>query len=86
MVVLLWFPALKVDVLTAVFAKSAGLPDKTGIFSFYPAKTFSLSDKCPVHLSKENNILTTTMPSVLQILICPVKDYSLYDTVSVLHQ
>ena len=49
----------------SVFAKSAGLPDKTGIFSFCPAKTFSLSDKCPVNLSKENNILTTNMLSVL---------------------
>ena len=54
--------------LYSVFAKSAGLPDKTGIFSFCPAKFFSLSDKCPVNLSKENNILTTNMPSVLQIL------------------
>ena len=63
----------------SVFAKSAGLPDKTGIFSFCPAETFSLSEKCPVNLSKENNILTTNMPSVLQILICPAKDYSLSD-------
>ena len=66
---------------TPVFAKSAGLPDKTGIFTFCPAKTFSLSDKCPVNLSKENNILTTKyMPSALQILICPAKDYSLSDS------
>ena len=64
-----------------VFTKSAGLPDKTGIFSFCPAKTSSLSDKCPVNLSKENNILTTNMPSVLQKLICcPVKDYGLSDS------
>ena len=63
----------------AVFAKSAGLPDKTGFFSFCPAKTFSLSDKCPMNLNKENNILTINMPSVLQILICPAKDYSLSD-------
>ena len=62
------------------FAKSAGLPDKTGIFSFCSAETFSLSDKCPVNLSKENNILTTNMPSVLQILISPAKDYSLSDS------
>ena len=66
----------------AVFAKSAGLSDKTGIFSFCPAETFNLSDKCPVILSKENNILTTNIPSVLQIhvLICPAKDYSLSDS------
>ena len=63
-----------------VFAKSAGLSDKTRIFSFCPAKTFSLSDKCPVILKKENNILTTNIPSVLQILICPAKDYSLSDS------
>ena len=63
-----------------VFAKSAGLPDKTGIFSFCLAKSFSLSDKCPVNLSKKNNILTTKLPSVLQILICPAKDYSLSDS------
>ena len=62
--------------------KNAGLPDKPGIFSFYPAKTFSLSDKCPVNLNKENNILTTNMPLVLQILICPAKDYSLSDSCS----
>ena len=51
-----------------VFVKkhlSAGLPDKTGIFSFCPAKT----DKCPVNLSKETNILIINMLSVLQILI-----------------
>ena len=30
-----------------------------------------------MNLSKENNILTTNMPSVLQILICPAKHYSL---------
>ena len=42
-----------------VFAKSAGLPHQ----------------RCPVNLSKENNILTTNMPSVLQKLICPAKDY-----------
>ena len=60
--------------------KSAGLPDKTGIFSFCPAKTVSLPDKCPVNLSKENNILTTNMPLVLQIIICPAKDYSLSDS------
>ena len=53
---------------------------KTGIFAFCPAKTFSLSVKCPVNLSKENNILTTNMPSVPQILICPAKDYSLSDS------
>ena len=47
------------------------------LVSFCPAKTFRPSDKCPVHLSKENNILTTNMLSVLQILICPAKDYSL---------
>ena len=62
----------------------AGLPDKTGIFSFCPAKSFSLSDKCPVNLRKENNILTTNMPSALQILVCPAKDYSLCDTDSML--
>ena len=64
----------------SVFVKSAGLPDKTGIFSFCPVNTFSLSDKCPVNPSKENNILTTNMPSVLQTLICPAKDYSLSDS------
>ena len=49
-------------------------------FSFCPAKTFRLSDKCPVNLSKENNILTTNMPSVPQILICAAKDNSLSDS------
>ena len=29
-----------------------------------------------MNLSKENNILTTNVPSVLQILVCPAKDYS----------
>ena len=33
-----------------------------------------------MNLSKENNIMTTNMPSVLQILICPAKDYSLSDS------
>ena len=67
----------------SIFAKSAGLPDRTGIFfHFCPTKTFSLSDKCPVNLNKENNscILTTNMPSVLQILICPAKDFRLSDS------
>ena len=32
-----------------------------------------------MNLGKENNILTTNMPSVLQILICPTKDYSMSD-------
>ena len=31
-----------------VFAKTAGLSDKTGKFSFCPAEKFSLSDKFPV--------------------------------------
>ena len=44
-------------------------------FSIFPAKTFSLSDKCPVNPSKENNILTTNMPSVLQILILSCKRF-----------
>ena len=69
----------------AVFAKSAGLPDKTGIFSFCPAKTFSLSVKCPVNLSKENNILTTNMPSVLQILKFVLQKITVCLT-AVLHQ
>ena len=59
----------------SVFMKNAGLPDKTGKFSFCSAKTFSLSDKCPVNLSKENNILTTKMPRVLQILILSCKRF-----------
>ena len=49
-------------------------------FFILSCKTFSLSDKCPVNHSKEHNILTTNMPSVLQILICPAKDYSLSDS------
>ena len=49
---------------TAVFTKSAALQDKSSKFSFCPAKTFSLSDKCPVNLSKENNIMATKMPSI----------------------
>ena len=61
----------------SVFAKSATLFDKTGMFSFCPARSFSLSDNCPVNLSKENNIPTINMSSVLQIRICPAKDYSL---------
>ena len=36
-----------------VFAKTAGLSDKTGKFSFCPAENFSLSDKCPVILVKK---------------------------------
>ena len=62
--------------MLSVFAKCAGVPDKI----VCSAKTFSLSDKCPVNLSKENNILTTNMPSVQQILICPEKHYSLFDS------
>ena len=38
-------------------------------------KSFSLSDKCPANLSKENNILTTKMPTVLQILILSCKRF-----------
>ena len=37
----------------SVFAKTAGLSDKTGKFSFCPAENFSLSDKCPVILAKK---------------------------------
>ena len=59
----------------AVYTKSAGLPDKTGKFSFFPAKTVSLYDKCPVNLSKENNILITEMPTVRQILILSCKRF-----------
>ena len=33
-----------------VFTKTAGLSDKTGKFSFCPAKIFSLSDSCPATL------------------------------------
>ena len=44
-------------------------------FCIFPAKP--LSDKCPVIFSKENNVLTINMPLVLQILICPARDYSL---------
>ena len=36
-----------------VFAKTAGLSDKTGKFSFCPAENFSLSDKCPVISGKK---------------------------------
>ena len=53
--------------LRAVFRKSTGLRDKTGKFSFCPA--ISLSDICPVNLTNENNIPTTKLPAVLQILI-----------------
>ena len=59
----------------AIFTKSGGLPDKTGNFSFCPAKTFSLSDKCPMNFDKESVILTTKMPSVLQILILSCKRF-----------
>ena len=59
----------------AVFAKSAGLSDKTGKFSFRPAKIYSLSDNCPMNLSKEYNILKTKMPSVLQIFILSCKRF-----------
>ena len=61
--------------VVTVLTKSAGLQDKTGKFSFCPGKTFSLSDKCPVNLSKENNILTTKIPTVLQILILSCKRF-----------
>ena len=37
----------------AVFAKTAGLSDKSGKFSFCPAKNFNLSDKCPVISGKK---------------------------------
>ena len=37
----------------SVFAKTAGLSDKTSKFSFCPAENFSLSDKCPVILVKK---------------------------------
>ena len=37
----------------AVFAKTVGLSDKTGKFSFCPAENFSLSDKCPVISGKK---------------------------------
>ena len=67
---------LILGLMLQVFTKCAGLPDKTGIFSFCPADLVCLK-KCPVNLSEENNILTTDMPSVLQILTCPAKDYSL---------
>ena len=33
--------------ITSVFAKTAGLSDKTGKFSICPAKIFGLSDSCP---------------------------------------
>ena len=36
-----------------VFAKTAGLSDKTGKFSICPAENFSLSDKCPVISGKK---------------------------------
>ena len=61
-----------------VFMKSAGLPDKTDKFSFCPTKTFSLSEKLSLNLSKENNILTTKIPTVLQILLLQT-DFSLSD-------
>ena len=61
--------------LLAVFKKSGGLPDKTGKFSIFLAKTFSLSDKCPVNLSKEHNILTSKLPMVLQILTLSCKRF-----------
>ena len=52
--------------ITTIFTKRGGLPDKTGKFSFCPAKTFSMSDKRPVNSGKESLILTTKMPLVLQ--------------------
>ena len=39
--------------LITVFAKTAGLSDKTGKFSICPAENFSLSDKCPVISGKK---------------------------------
>ena len=71
----------KIAVAITVLAKSAGLPEKTVIFSFCPAKT--LSDKCPVNLSKENIILITNMPSVLQISVLQKNTVCL---TAVLHQ
>ena len=55
-----------------VFAKTAGLSDKTGKFSFCPAENFSLSDKCPVISGKKGSNLITDKPPVLQnfILSC----------------
>ena len=37
---------------STVYAKTAGLSDKTGKFSFYPAESCYLSDKCPTSLRK----------------------------------
>ena len=33
-----------------VFAKTAGLSDKTGRFLFSPAKIFGLTDSCPANI------------------------------------
>ena len=41
----------------AVFAKTAGLSDKSGKFSFCPAENFSLSDKCPVISGKKEIVI-----------------------------
>ena len=46
-------------------------------FFHFVQQNLCLSGKCPVNLSKENNILTTNIPSVLQVLVCPAKDCSL---------
>ena len=55
--------------VNAVFAKTAGLSDKTSKFSFCPAAKFSLSDKCLWFLAKRDSNLITDKPPVLQNFI-----------------
>ena len=55
-----------------IFTKSAGLPDKTGKFSFCPAKTFSLSDKCRVKKKYSDNkdAFSPADPVLQKISVC----------------
>ena len=48
---------------------------KQANFHFVLQKLLVSPTKCPVNLSKENNILTRKMPTVLQILILSCKRF-----------
>ena len=67
MMMMMWIMMMMtMMMMMTVFAKTAGLSDKTGKFSFCPAENFTLSDKCPVILAKRDSNLITGKPPVLQ--------------------
>ena len=77
-----------------VLPKSAGLPDKTDIFfPFCPPKTFTLSDKYPVKLSKENKYAFSPadtylsykiLQSVRQLFCISKKDFAKTATTAII--